>query len=225
MMRIAALFLASAMVASNALGAPPKQSWSHARFLLEQFARCTATTKRALATQAIVEDWPMKVMADRRFIGSDCGNHDYLFSPLMALKAAIGEQLLLTDKEELDPGSVAKSPPLVFRAPSNAESMKDSEREVIEHEEITLAMTRLGECVIRADPAGSRALLGTKLASANERQRARSLTGAISSCVSKGKTLELNVENVRQMIGLAYYRMMVAVRSAPPAPTDQVRDD
>lgn len=85
------------------------------------------------------------------------------------------------------------------------------------------AEQRLGECVVHADPSNSRSLLDTRIGGKEEQAAALELVPALSRCVASGAQIALTPEIIREAVGLAYYRMEMAVRgitSRPKAGTE-----
>jgi hypothetical protein len=72
------------------------------------------------------------------------------------------------------------------------------------------SVSRLGECVVRADPVGSMTVLRTEIDTGAERKRFAALSPRIASCVQEGQTLAFNRTNLRAAMALAYYRLATA---------------
>jgi hypothetical protein len=82
-----------------------------------------------------------------------------------------------------------------------------------EKELARIYLSNFGECVVRAGPLESYVLLMTKTGSAEEQKSFSSLMPALSSCMSEGRTLELNKATIRGTIALNYYRLAHASRA------------
>ena len=72
---------------------------------------------------------------------------------------------------------------------------------------------RLGECVLRASPAGAAAVLNAKMDSKAELAALRALTPYVARCVQAGHTSNFNGTNMRYALALSYYRFAVAART------------
>ncbi len=71
-------------------------------------------------------------------------------------------------------------------------------------------VSQLGECVVRTDPEGSRAVLATEQDAESEKAALIALSAAISGCVAKGQTLKFNRSNIRAGLATSYYRISQA---------------
>lgn len=81
-----------------------------------------------------------------------------------------------------------------------------------------LALTKYGECVVRAAPAGARRLLDTRINSEDELGALRSLMPAFSGCLDRGAQFRSDRAALRGAIALNYYRLAYAPKVAA-APT------
>ena len=85
-----------------------------------------------------------------------------------------------------------------------------------ERDRITLA--HFGECVVRADPRTSHAMLRTSVTTPEEHIAFRTLTKALSACIPQGRTVKLGKATIRGAVALNYYRLAKAPRLLPVAP-------
>jgi len=194
-------------------GAPPSSS-VEARRTLQRYARCTVKHKRQLASSAVVEDWPTSMLIAKKLIVSDCLTGEGVLSTLpAAMNAALGEALAVSEQNELPPAQVAAAPALAIRAaqyPSNIRP--DQMKKVADSYQTYVTEAKLGECVVRGDPANSRLLLDTKIGGNDELAAATRLVPALSRCVAAGVRIELTSEIIREAVGVSYYRMEMAAR-------------
>jgi hypothetical protein len=77
-------------------------------------------------------------------------------------------------------------------------------------------LSHYGECVVRADTAGAKALLVTKPDSAEEAARFAALRPAFSECLPADRTLRFGKVALRGSVAINYYRLAHAAR-APAA--------
>lgn len=141
---------------------------------------------------------------------------------------AIADALVRKDLASLPPPAVASVPPLDHREPTlpsrvDAKGHALNEREyqqavqAYERETAFTYVSRLGECIVRANPAEARDLLATKPESPEENSSFVAMGGAISSCVNNGEKLSLNKLILRGTIAVNYYRLATAARGMPVA--------
>ena len=82
-----------------------------------------------------------------------------------------------------------------------------------EENQLATYLSRFGECVVRVDPAASKALLMTDRGSADERAAFGGLSTALGTCLAEGKTLNFNKASLRGSIAVNYYRLAAAARN------------
>lgn len=75
-------------------------------------------------------------------------------------------------------------------------------------------LSRYGECVVRSDPAGARALLFSEPLTPEENNRFSALRTAFGTCLPEGATLQFGKLALRGTIAVNYYRLAMAARGA-----------
>lgn len=75
-----------------------------------------------------------------------------------------------------------------------------------------------GECVVRVDAAGAKALLLTKPDSTEEGAHFSALRPALATCLPEGQTLQFGKVALRGTIAINYYRLAHAARNAVATP-------
>jgi hypothetical protein len=70
----------------------------------------------------------------------------------------------------------------------------------------------LGECVVRADPAGSRTALLTEMDSPLELAKLKAMSPTIARCIAQGETSKFNRTTLRAALAVSYYRLAAAAR-------------
>jgi hypothetical protein len=78
-----------------------------------------------------------------------------------------------------------------------------------------IALEGLGECVVRADPAGARALVLSTPETASEAKAITVVKGSLSGCLASGQKAELSQPSLRAMLAEALYRLSMAAIAAP----------
>jgi hypothetical protein len=87
------------------------------------------------------------------------------------------------------------------------------QREQIAQQKIAAVfLSQMGECVVRTDPASSRALLDSKPLAPEEQRAIETLMPALGRCVDTSVTLELDRASLRGAIALNYLRLAKAPR-------------
>lgn len=75
-------------------------------------------------------------------------------------------------------------------------------------------LSHYGECIVRADTAGSKALLVTKPDSPEESARFAALRPTFSRCLPEGQTLRFGKVTLRGSVAINYYRLAHAARAS-----------
>jgi hypothetical protein len=75
-------------------------------------------------------------------------------------------------------------------------------------------LSHYGECIVRADTAGAKALLVTKPDSPEESVRFASLGPTFSRCLPEGQTLRFGKVALRGSVAINYYRLARAARAS-----------
>jgi hypothetical protein len=112
----------------------------------------------------------------------------------------------------VDADAIMKSPVAV----GGKDGQLERERRLAVAQAVT-AMSQLGECVVRRSPTQALQLFRTNVGSAEETTAFSALNPAISACVPAGSTVELTKASLRGTIGVNYYRLANAPRSATAA--------
>ena len=96
--------------------------------------------------------------------------------------------------------------------PEQLEELAEDRRQ----REVAIYLSYFGECVVRADPGNSKALLAASPDSRDEGIAIAALGKSLSGCLEAGRTLELNKTNLRGTVALNYYRLAKAAQSSAP---------
>jgi len=132
----------------------------------------------------------------------------------LPMKAAFAEELVRQGPRRWPQINPSKESPLnwvvpkAVRAGPGIDSVSRSTAEgILQKAQAEALVGRLGECVARASPAGSVAVLNTKIDSPAELAAMRALGPQIAGCVGVGQTLSFNRTNLRYAIAVSYYRL------------------
>jgi hypothetical protein len=109
---------------------------------------------------------------------------------------ALAEALLLRANRKSTPTINGNAPPLAH--PASADGSQDER------------LSRYGECVVRASPDLSWALLKTDVASKEEKAALGSLSPTLAQCLAQDRSLQFGKFTVRGSIALSYYRLAKA---------------
>lgn len=192
-----------------------------ARKALYELARCIAEKHPALAHQAVQDivrtasepSGPERSpLTDGRCLPD--GASRYLRAPADLYWPALAEALIagrgmLDDGGNYDDVPQLDHPAFPVSAPDDEAGSSAQSGEQVESQLRFALMSRIGECTVRRDAAGSRRLLETELASDGERAAAQALATVIGSCVSGGE-VGLEVPVIRAMVALNYFRLAAA---------------
>jgi hypothetical protein len=210
------------MLAAAATQAPAKPAdWQDApatvsRRILQDFAWCTVRREPALARSfALMNEGERLAPADfeKLFDGRCLGMiNAQLQMRACQSRAALAEALLVRDASLRRATSFASAGALNW---SSGPAMTPANPEIAARFAAANAddqpVGKLGECVVRADPAGAMDVLKTKIDSDAERKRFAALAPRIVACVQQGQTRSFNRTNLRAGMALAYFRLASAV--------------
>ncbi|MBX3594513.1 hypothetical protein [Sphingomonas sp.] len=226
----AILLLLAGAVAPVATASQTPREAADARYVMRDYAKCAVKREHDLA-RAFVLMPTDKRLTDKdyaRLADGDClglrGGQLKMRHELF--RGALAEELLATDFKGppvIDPGKIA---PLVWPEPVPPSANDPATGKPLPADAAASLQTayeraladryanQIGECVIRIDPAGARAVLGTGVDKPEELEALKTLAPNIGRCVVKGQTLRFTRTTLRNGIAIAYYRMASAEQVA-----------
>jgi hypothetical protein len=210
------------MVVERYVDAP---SQGVSRMVLDEFAKCIVRRKHDAAARGVLDpDANLgKEREDGLFISDCMPGRTRLRARATQVRYGLAEALTLADagKLSLDFAGVA---PLVHRPfvdrPMPADVAADPRRVAgwnayaAEHVAYA-AVAPFGECVVRAAPAQSLAVLRTRVETAEETAALNALGPVLGPCLAKGSAMKLNKFVMRGTLALNLYRLANAPRGVP----------
>lgn len=195
------------------------------RAVMAEFARCIVRRKHDAAARVVLDPAAdLGAERERGLFISDCmPSRTRMRAKAMQMRYGLAEALVVADLKQVAASFADVAPlqhhPFVDR-PMPAEVAADPERlagwnAFAEAATAYAALSPYGECIVRADPAGSVALLRTPLDGDEEKAAIAALAPALSNCVVKGQKLAINRFNLRGTVALNLYRLAKAPRVAP----------
>jgi len=200
-----------------------------ARAVMHDYAKCVVDQQPRRASNAIVANFSTaKLLTDYPMLFSpDClaqfgrGTGAMSFAGDLYRYALAGA---LFDRElaERPVPDLSAVPPLEhMEAPTAPEAISASEKKLstkkrqdaqkkYEVQIVSAFLSRYGECLVRTDPVGSKALLLSKPDSDEERARFTALDPALATCLPEGRTFDFGKIPLRGSIALNYYRLAQA---------------
>jgi hypothetical protein len=191
------------------------------RLILKAFARCNVKARHDAVRKYLLEDVGQTETAKLRekAISASClageiGSDDLQVRFTgVSLQGSLAEQMLSVDGllSPFDVASVAQ----LHHSDLDPKELKNMDSAARAESLAQAYVFRFGECVVRADVAGSTALLGSDQDSDAENAAFGQLMPAFRSCVEANRTLTGDKIEIRGTIAYNYYRLV----SAPRAPT------
>ena len=202
---LALAFVARAYAQDRAPQPSPEDSLELAREI-DEVARCLVAASGDLDALAVAPGRDGAVVPPERIAAARCSTE--IFSQLPQpyhLRGAIAERLLLRDFAAIG------APPrhataAIFDSPSADEVAGASNYVRVAH-----AMLALGGCVAQAEPGGTYALFGTRIASAAEREAMQALMPALAGCIPEGQEVTLTIRRLRPFLAEGAYRAAVLI--------------
>jgi hypothetical protein len=206
------------MVVQRKIDASPAVS----RKVMAEFAGCVVRHKHDAAAKVVLD--PAQALGSEENEGlfiSDCmPSGARMRAKAAQMRYGLAEALVLADVKaapsDLSLVAPLRHPPFVDR-PMPAEVAADPARVAAWQAFAEMAqsyanLAPIGECVVRADPAGALALLKTDVASEAEKGAVAAIAAALPDCVKKGEQLSINRFNLRGTVAINLYRLARAPR-------------
>jgi hypothetical protein len=230
------LFAAAAMLALEAWPlsalARPDLSTERARAAMHAYAKCVVKRQGRKASEALISNADnVTILREyESLIDGECLKLDIakisfggdLFRYALA-DALVNRELADEPVPDLAMVSVLahrtpREQPEPLPADAGKAARKKFEKAKKDYEESVAIgfLSSYGECIVRYNPAGAKALLLTVPDSPQESSRFDALRPAFAACLVKGRTLRFGRVALRGSIAINYYRLVHAARAAAP---------
>jgi hypothetical protein len=192
------------------------------RAVMAEFARCVIRRKHDTAAEVVLDPSQQLGSEDNKglFISDCMPSGSRMRAKAAQMRYGLAEALVLADVDaaptDLSLVAPLQHPPFVDR-PMPVEVAADPARAAgwqafAEAAQAYAALAPIGECVVRANPAGSLALLKTGVETDQEKAAIGALAPVLPGCVKKGEKISINRFNLRGTIALNLYRLARAPR-------------
>lgn len=176
------------------------------RGIIDRYAQCLVKSGRKTLLPIIMEKqdiagferWHKRLGGECMFSTGDF----YVNAPTSDIRWAIADVLVREDANRQAPSDLSPVAPLSWRA--DVRSGTNDAR--------TLSISRFGECVVRKDPAATRAVLIADVDSKDEQQKIEALTPALMECLGQG-SLKMSPVELRGALAINLYRLNSAART------------
>ncbi|HEY0111990.1 MAG TPA: hypothetical protein VGB59_02430 [Allosphingosinicella sp.] len=223
-----------AVLAAAPVGAQESDySTKETRVLMHAYAKCVVGRRPAKASEAIVRNVDNgTILRDyQSLVVGECLARQVLETTMMRFggdlyRYALADALVnrelpnapapdlaaVQQLDHRDPGPV----PQQIAANGKKLSRRAYEAAVKGHERSAAFsfLSRYGECVVRSNAAGAKALLLTRPDSAEETAQFGALRPALASCLPEGEMLKFGRTTLRGTVAINYYRLVQAARAA-----------
>lgn len=219
--------IAAALVAALPVPASAGTDPVAARKVLSDYASCIVRREPAVAKAWVLSgkflsrgDSALGKLSQRECI--DVQKTAMLRAGGIMMRGSLAQALFDRDQAVLTATDFAAAPALYWDEPSAvATTGKDgkplpqaaieAQTRAVSSKSAEIQLARLGECVVRANAAGSRAVLTSAAATSAELDALKALTPQLSTCVPTGQTVAFDRVTLRGALALAYYRLATAV--------------
>jgi len=200
--------LVLALLGVAMLGGQPGISADRQRQLVAEYANCVVKRMPRKAKAVVLSDRDSGAAVARydEVLSPDCmplGENDGSMTmrtwPFL-IRVSLA-QALVQAEPSLGLPPLATVPPLEHGTPAKPSS-KDAA--------LGIAMSRVGECVVRTAPEPATELIRADVASPAEAAAFEAVKPALSSCLSAGETFAFSPELLRGAVALNYYRLAKA---------------
>lgn len=222
-----ALSLPGMPISAETPKASAKES-ADSRKVMREFAECVVdrnpdvAREFVLAVGKFLEAKKFQKLVDGKCLGFRGGK---LWMSDSNYRGALADELVDTDFGTSFVLSVSNIPPLAWvepTAPSLTDKTgkpltakgKELAKNLYDRSVIEYYFSQLGECIVRLDPEGSKALLVTKTESPEEAAIFTAISSSIVNCVKQGETIKLRRADLRNAMAVSYYRLASAQNGA-----------
>ncbi|HEX8225600.1 MAG TPA: hypothetical protein VF605_17455 [Allosphingosinicella sp.] len=214
------------------------QNWSDAEYstketraLTHAYARCVVKRQAAKASEAIVANVGNDVLLHdyRMLIRPECLTREVNQTVQMRFggdlyRYALADALVSRELAARPAPDLETVPRLVHHDPGEPPRPVDARGRKLGKRKLEAALerhgeaeafaflSRYGECIVRVDTAGARALLASTPDSAEEATRFAALRPALARCLPEGQTLRFGKAALRGSVAINYYRLAQAAR-------------
>jgi hypothetical protein len=229
-----ALAAAFSLAANSAAAADIAHSPDETRQLAYDFAKCVVRYHAAKAAEAVLSDAENATLKKRydALLDGNCltlYTHDDSWMNFSGdlFHYALADALFSRELADSPVPDLSNAPPIEHRGlpdlprplPTNSSDGDKRQYEaalkVFDEAKVFRTVSIFGECVVRLDPAGAKALLLTRPTTAEEASRFEALGPALGQCLQKGETLAFGKAVLRGTIATNYYRLASAARTNP----------
>ena len=232
-MNLRSILIATLAMAVSYCPAPAygKGEWeakqaAYSRKVTQEFAQCVVERYPAIAREFVLLN-PYERMDQEKYDKLTGGKCLYLRSgtlkmPRFYYQGALANQLVIEGLDNgfvLNPAKIAPlgwEPPIApVKADANSGKLRSDKKITALQNNYNLLLgyhyvAQLGECIVRNDPAGSRAVFNSKVDSTEEIGAMKAMSATIAGCVASGQTLKFNRTNLRNSLAVNYYRLAQA---------------
>ena len=209
---LVAVFSPAATLAKDYIPSDREQRFGQT--VLREFARCVADGSPEIAHEYVMlargerlRDNHWGALVDGNCLGYRSGS---LRMNGFSLRAALAERLI--DRNLID------SSPADFSA-VEAFTYSDAGEDVSDDEALTY-LVRLGECVARLNPQGSRHVFSTRAGSDEETAALRAIGSELATCVPAGEQVAFDRTTLRAGLATSYYRL-ASIAALPTTESNQ----
>lgn len=202
------------------------------RQIIAEFARCVVKRHRTEVAQLVlsgVSNPTGRKVADPDCLWDTMAKADAavaLSLPPTIFEYALADVLVKDEFPKFDASLITTAGPIrqpvldpTLFAPKPGKHYGPEELQELERTKAKMiagiAFSQFGECVARADPVGSYALLGTEPTSPAEGAAIQALMPALAGCLDQGEQFDANRTNIRGIIAVNLYRLAHAPRVPP----------
>lgn len=222
-MKAAIMFSAAsfALVVTIPVSAWAQNTSNNARLILSRFSKCAVKANSGLARAAVLgrPGAPLGDRAFRQLYTPNClSGAGELRMPATIIKGALAEELIHlkyhSGPVSLDPSTrPALDWSFDFDARidgmggKKAEQRSEAARQALTQESV---LGRIGECVVRSNANEVVNVFQSPVDGPEELAAMKSLSPALSSCLSSGQTVAFDKTNLRSALARAYFRLAEA---------------
>jgi len=222
------LVLTTALPASAQARPVEMLSKEEGRRVLAFMGQCVVKREHDLARSLVLAggDWKSLERSGKRLVQGECMPKSNMITIMSndAMLGTLAEALIKADGITLPAVGFASVKPLAYVEPTPVRTTDkagkplaperiEAQQRGIAKKVLTNTRLKFGECIVRREPAQSRAVIDTPIDTDAELTAIKALAPAMSECLAPGETAGFDRETLRSAFAVALYRLSHAATS------------
>lgn len=173
---------------------------AHGREATVELAKCILKRHRSAAKNLIELSADSSVVVpELTRLARECLASGELRIPPLLLRGALFEELYKQEFEEAGSQDLSKAPPIDY--------LQGYQQPLSEASKQALAMSFVGDCLVRADTSSARLMVASIPGTAKEHRATGAIAARLPQCIPQGQTIRFSRSFIRAAVSEALYRL------------------